>query len=229
MPLPLGAAAAFAGPLFKGALGLAQLVRSRTMRTPKRPTYNIPEPIQRQLGQREMNLNSRMAGAAQAEENIYQNQATAMGNVRQGATNSAALLGSAAIAQAQSNRAMTDLASQEAVDYQRRLDGLSQAQNTMAGYQDKQWDINEYEPYMQAMEAKSALTQGGLMNLYGGLSEAGSVFGQMQAMDYLYPGMMSNMKNKPVYEQMGQLAPIGAPGFQQLTYNRGLGKRPIVG
>lgn len=194
MGLPaLGVAASFAGPLFKGALGLAQLVRGRAMRQPVRPTYEIPQPIQNQLGARQMNLHGRMAGASQVEENIMQGQATAMGNIKQGATSGAALLGSAAMAQAQSDRAMTNLQSQEAADYQRRLDGLERAQGLMASYQDKEFDINRYEPYSQAMETRSALTQGGLMNLYGGLESAGGIMGQMASMEYMQPGFMKSV------------------------------------
>ena len=189
----IGMIAGAAEGLFRSGLGIAQLIKARRMRTPQRPTYNIPQPIQNQLGLAQNNLNARMAGAAQAENNIYQNQATAMSNIQQGSTNSATQLGSAAIAQAQTNRSMENLQAQESMDYQRRLQALGQAQNTMAGYQDKQWDINQYEPYMNAMATKSALQQGGLMNLYGGLGDLGGQVAQMGAMDYMQPGIIKSM------------------------------------
>lgn len=175
--LGISAGLGLVGNLFKTGLGVAQYLKGSRM-NPIRPTYDIPPEVRQQLALQQSNLNARSAGAARAEANIGQNQAAALGNIRQGATSSSQLLASAGLAQANSNAAYRNLASQEQDDYQRRLQGLMAAQNNMANYRDKEFQLNQYEPYMNDTATKSALTQGGLTNFYNGLMDTGNMVGK---------------------------------------------------
>ena len=69
-------------------------------------------------------LNARMPGATQAEQNIMQSGASAMGRTQQAATSAADVMQAAAGIQSQTNNAMSALGLQEAGDYQRRYGNL---------------------------------------------------------------------------------------------------------
>ena len=134
---------------------------------PRRPTYTIPQEVQDKLGQNAMNLNARSAGAARAQDNIFQSQATTIQNAQQSGGGVGNQLLAGAMAQANTNRSLADLSASEREDYQRRLGQLGQAQSEMAGYRDKAFDFNQVQPYENAAAAKSALIQGGIQNLFG--------------------------------------------------------------
>ena len=119
------------GGLGKAGFGLFQLIKGARM-NPQRPVYNIPPEIKSMLGLSQTNLNARAAGAAQAERNINRAQANAVGAASRGATSSAQLLSFAAGAQGNTNNALIGLQANEAIDRQRRLSNLQNAQRVMA-------------------------------------------------------------------------------------------------
>lgn len=222
------------GGLIKGGLGLAQLIKGRRMR-PERPVYEIPQEIGDTVGMRRAQLNARMAGATQAERNIRQSQATALNAARQGSTTGNQLLATAALGQAQSNRSFRNLAGQEAMDFQRRADNMARANTQMAGYRDREFQINEMQPFIDATRTRSALMQGGLMNLYGAATDASRVGGQMYAFNQmnnnpnLNPGGLMNIYLNRLSQQQnaGQGAITGI--FDGLNANQGIGYGATTG
>lgn len=186
-PFTLGLISTGIGSAFQTTLGFGQTIAGALMK-PKRPTYTIPAEIRNALALRQMNLNAPMAGYNQSRADISSRQAStnaAARNVRD-ASQVAAL---AAAGQAQATQGDTRLAVANAQDYQVRLSGLERAQNTMARYRDKAFDLNEYEPFQDKARTKAALIQGGLTNIMGGMNNAARGFGQMAGMqayrDYL--------------------------------------------
>jgi hypothetical protein len=179
------------GSLFKIGLGATQLARARRMNA-TRPTYQIPEEVRRNQALAQTTLTGRTPYAAQQERNIYQSASTGLYNARQAATNSAALLSAGAATQGMTNRAMSGLAARESADYYNRLGNLQRQNQMMAGYRDKQFDINEMQPYYETMAARSALMEGGLQNLYGGITGAGRVAGQGYMLNQMNPSLFGN-------------------------------------
>jgi hypothetical protein len=178
-----GAGMDFVGQLGKLGLGFAQLAVGSRM-NPQRPTYNIPREVKEQLALNQANLNARMAGATQAERNIAQQASNMVGTARRGSTSSSQLLSMASASQGQANRGFTGLATAEAQDRQRRLSNLNQSQAMMAGYRDKAWKLNEFDPYQDEARTKAALLQGGFHNIYGATTDMGTGLAQVgTAMD----------------------------------------------
>lgn len=194
------------GSLFKTGLGIAQMIRGGRMK-PVRPTYNRPEEIDQMLALRQATLNGRGAGAVRAEQNIAQSAAAGLNNMKQGAGSSASLMANAALGQANTNRQLNNLAAQEEMQYQQRLGGLEAAQQNMAQFKDKEFQINEMQPYQDAVATKSALMQGGLTNTYNGLTSAGNMAGkawylQQQNPNYFNGGLMGLMDPNAKARQM---------------------------
>lgn len=190
-----------------GALGLGQLIGGMAM-NPERPTYQIPEEIKNMLALRQMNLNGRMAGASQAQRNINQSQSNVVNAYQNTQSNPNAILAGVSASQGQSNRAFNNLATLEAQDYQRRLAGLEAAQRTMAGYRDKAFDINEFQPYMDEDRTKAALIGAGLRNTAGALNSVSQDLGEkqyMETMQQMYGNQQPGQITQPTQQPMPTL------------------------
>jgi len=119
------------------------------------------------LNQAQLERNARMQGAAQAERNIYQSGANAMGKIQQSATSGADVMQAAAGISGQSNEAFQNLATQE---------GQNKAQANQAYLQALSNYQQQYNDYLQSkISGLSSFGQGqasaigGLTSLAGGL------------------------------------------------------------
>lgn len=219
MPLPLmaiGAGLGMAGSALQTGLGLAQMLRARRYDT-QRPTYEIPQEIGNQLALRQQLLNARMPGARQMERNIAESQAAALTNAQQGASSSEELLAASAASQGSTNRALRDLQMREAQDYENRLRGLESAQNQMAAARDREFQINEMQPYMEDAATRAALTEGGFQNIAGGLASASAQFGKMYEADQMtgsFSGLYDQIKNR--FQQRRGARQMGLSGGQAM-------------
>jgi hypothetical protein len=191
---PVGLGLGLAGSALNLGLGVAQAVKGAGMK-PVRPTYEIPEETKNQLALRQQMLNSRMAGAREMERNIAASAESARYNQQQAAQSPNQLLAASAASQGTTNRALRDLQMREAQDYQNRVMGLERAQDKMAAARDKQFKINEMDPFMDEAATKAALTEGGIQNIAGGLSSASAQFGKMYEMEEMNKSI-SDMINK---------------------------------
>lgn len=220
MPLPALAAIAGIGTglqamqgLFGLGLGVAQLGKARSIRN-KRPTYNIPEEYAQREGLRQNLLNSRSTAAKIAEGNINQAQATAINQAQNIAPSSSTALSLLGASQGTADRAFRNLSAQEEGFYDNRLRGLESAQMAMAQQKEKAFDVNEMQPYQEAVQMRSALTQGGLQNVSGSLGQlsglAGGLF-DMEAENQL----VSELFKMAGGNRAPKLTPAAAP--QQLS------------
>ena len=122
----------------------------------------------KQLGLTQTQLQGRMAGASQAERNIYQQGANAQANINRAATDPMqAILGAGGI-QGQTNQAFNQLAGQEQADYANRLERMMQAGMSKAQAEDA---LN-----MQKLQMETQLSgaqQENKQNTWGSLSNLG--------------------------------------------------------
>lgn len=178
MALPL---AAFAIPgAIQGVLGLGQLIAGSSLR-PKRPEYEIPEAAQEEMAASRMQRFGRMPGINYAQQRVDQNAASSQYRLQKGATNSSQLLSGLAGIQLNSNIAARGLMEAEAGDQIRRDAIFRRSLGVMAGYQDKKWELNKFQPYQDKARTKAALIGGGLQNISGGIGQSlsGLLSGQM--------------------------------------------------
>lgn len=101
------------------------------------PAYKENPLAKQRLGLASTLLNARMPGVAQAERNIFSNQANQVSNINRNATDSAQALALATGTQGQTNEAFSNLGMAEAQDYQRRYGNYNQAQEGVIQEQDK--------------------------------------------------------------------------------------------
>jgi len=165
----LGGVAGFAlgGPLGASlgaglGSGIEQISDSNKI-NPQYHPYQISDYAKQRLGLAQQLYNGRMAGAANQEQNIANNQANTMAQAARGASNGAQLLSLGGAAQGQSNKAYADLGVQEAQNKMQQAQNLNGALDNMSQeeYKVYQDQLNQYQLQQQQ---KAGLTSAGLTN-----------------------------------------------------------------
>lgn len=153
--------------VLKSAYGLAGMVGY----DPKRPEYKMPQSVTDAESIYQFLSGADMAGKKEAETNIFQSQANTLDMLQQGVSDSSALLNTAPQIQGQTNQALSGLAVESAKQKQQAQGTYANfLQGTKAQYEDKMWQWNEAEPYLNEAKAKEEATQ----NLFGGIKDIGA-------------------------------------------------------
>lgn len=192
---------------FQAALGAGQALAGIFTR-PKRPTYNIPGAAQEAtaLARREAAATTR-PGNDQALADIRRSTTNTVGRAKSVSKSASQILNASAQANAveqgaiQRNNAMN---TQYGLNARQNLFG---ALNTMAGYQDKAFQMNKFQPYMQKAETKAALISSGLQNLYG----AGNTYAEKAMFDKYFGGQQQQgggSVNSGAATSSGQASPF---------------------
>lgn len=146
------------------------------------PTYAANPIAQQRLSLAQALLNARMPGAAAAERNIYSNASNQVRNIQRGATDASQALAAASGAYAQAGNQFTQLGVQEAQDYQRRYNNLTDAQQGVINEGDKVYNdqVRKFGNKVQltgAQVANNANNWGDISNLGFGLMDFGAAGG----------------------------------------------------
>lgn len=110
----------------------------------------------------------RMAGAGAAEQNILTNQANTLASAENNATDSSQVLAIGAGLQGQTDQALSDLASREGMDKQRRFGAFSNVSQLMAEEGDKVYQ-DKLRKYYDDLNYKRALQGASMQNLHNSL------------------------------------------------------------
>lgn len=161
--IPLAAIPAVA----QGVYGLAQLFKGASMNA-KRPEYQIPDEVKQNLTQAQMQSFEGLPAEQKKQylENLQRGQAF---QAKQLNDRSSGVAGIASMAQSQ-NDALKNLLGMDAQARMQNQANLMQQRSNMAQYQDKAFQINQMEPYMQQAQAAESLKGAGLQNIFGGLT-----------------------------------------------------------
>lgn len=135
------------------------------------PTYTANPIAAQRMGLAQSLLNSRMPGAAYAEQNIYGNQANQQANIQRNATDGSQALALGAASQATTNQAFGQLNQQEDQNYQQRYNNLVGAQQGQIQEGDKvyQDQVRRFGDIAQIRGQQNQNTQ----NAWGSLSNLG--------------------------------------------------------
>jgi hypothetical protein len=113
---------------------------------------------------------SRMAGAAAAENNIYGSQANATGAIDRNSTSGAQALAMLAATQGNTNQAFSNLRQQEGADQMQKLQNWNNANMGMINEGDKVYQ-DAVRKRQEAINEKSALRGAGTQNIGGGMND----------------------------------------------------------
>lgn len=126
----VGGAMSTVGTIFNSIAGIkADKKLSKLLETD--PQYTSSPYAANTLGMAQTLLNSRMAGAAAREKNLYGSQANTVANINRNATDSSQALALAAGAQGQTNQGFNDLQLQEGQDAAMKQQNLINANQGM--------------------------------------------------------------------------------------------------
>jgi hypothetical protein len=163
----------------QGTVGLGQLLGGLFMKKGKRPVYQTPKVMQDSYrrAQAEENATADPMLAA-AENRISQNTANTLSAQQKATKSSSQLLNAAGQAQVLKNAGMNNLAMQGMGMREQRRNRRYSLASVMGSFADREWEINEMQPYQGRAAAKRALMGAGLQNIvksadtYAGVSGA---------------------------------------------------------
>jgi hypothetical protein len=194
----------------QGITGAFQMRQSRKMlKDLKRPEMEIPDSAVAALSKaKSIGSSFDMPGQDQAEQLLDQQVAGAASNIQETASSPAEAL--AALSNVYANRmtSQTELAGQAAQSYMQRQQNVQAELNRMADWEQKQFEVNEMQPFMDTSAAASALGAGGMQNMYEGIKGVSGAIGgaymNKQLIDQLSggsTGMMGalNSPNQPTF------------------------------
>jgi hypothetical protein len=146
-------------------------------------------------------LNARMPGAAQAERNVYGEQANILSRGQQAATSSSDILQQLAGVQSQTNQAISGINQAELSDYQRRYGNLTEAEN--ADY------IAAQNQFAQKAQIKGAI-QENKQNTWGDVSSMGFGVANFASQGGFNKGGMGKEEVDPI-KAAGNMSEMGLP------------------
>jgi len=174
-------AANIAGGLLGGITGFFQRRKAKKELSKLiQPTYSIPQEILRNQKMAEQAANEGMP--SQQYNNAMKNIQRTQSNLLAGATDRRSSLMALPKLQQQSNDATGNLDAQDAtmrMQNQRQLYGIN---NTVAQFRDKEFQLNQLNPYNEKKQYYNSLLGAGNQNMLGGADKllggvAGAVFG----------------------------------------------------
>lgn len=165
----LGAASSIA----KIGYGIYQNIQANKI-NPKRTDYTGDRSVKDQLATVKNLYNSRGAGFAVAQDKIAQAQANTLASGSRNATDSASLLALAQGSQNQSDESLVDLATKESQAKVGLLDNLQAAYDKMTQDDRLIWS-DKMTKYNDDVQAKAALRNAAMQNMFGGVGDAASM------------------------------------------------------
>lgn len=171
--MPITTSAILGG--IQSATGIAQYISGQKMaKGNKRPQYEIPSDIKDNLSQAQLQS---LEGLPEEQKKQYIENTQRVQNSGLNALGDrqAGIAGLASLTQ-QGNDANRQLLSMDAQARQQNQSALMNARTQMAGYKDKDFELNKLLPFQQTAQAAQGLQGSGLQNIMGGLSSVQNTF-----------------------------------------------------
>lgn len=137
----------------------------------ERPTYVIPDAQNEALSEARALTNRGLIGGDRSADNIATNAAGTIKSIQETGQDSASKLAAISGVNMQQNDLLQNLALAEANFKLGATKDYMSALGVQAGYEDKAFKQNKYDPWSDAMNAAAALNEASLKNMYGGLSD----------------------------------------------------------
>ena len=179
-PLSLAAIASIGSSVVKAGTGVMQGIRARKIarQAGARPEYEIPESVDRAIASQQGLVSTRMPGQTAMEEGIEAGTASAVDRVTEAGAGSGSILNTIANLQANEARAKQQVGIEAAKNYVNQARALQSMYMQRGAMEEKEFMMNEMQPWEQAMQTASALRGAATQNISSGITEgAGSLAG----------------------------------------------------
>ncbi len=161
LPLALGLTA---GGL-QAAMGIGQFIKGSSMK-PERPEYEIPSQVREAENLMRDRSIAPLAGENLLRQDIDASFANTVDAARRVGGNTDMLVAGAG---QQYSQMLRDLGINRARAREMAERSLAQQLGLSATYEDQAFELNQMQPYMDAIADKSRLMEGGIQNIFGGL------------------------------------------------------------
>ena len=197
--LPFILAAAQAIPaIFKGLQGTKQMAEGELgLAGLKRPKYEMPEEVARALTMRQTAFaDPYMPGQGVMTDRAEQQAANAYAQSVEAGNPFAAI----SSIQANSNQALQNIGVSSAQYQAQDANNLVQMLQTVAGYRDQEFQMNEFAPYAQKSQEYRDMIGAGNKNMYGAMDQIAGAIGSMGA-GMLAKDAISGMSQQSLSQQ----------------------------
>lgn len=178
---------------FQAILGGGQLLGG-LLTKPKRPNYNVPGAAGEAASiARTDAAKTVRPGNDQALADIRKSTANAINNAKSVSNSASQVLNAATRANMVEQNAIQRNNAMNANFVQGARQNLMSALGTLAGYQDRAFQYNKFQPYMQKAQLKSDLISSGLQNLYG----AGNTYAEGLLFDKYFGNQAQQQQQQP--------------------------------
>lgn len=171
------------GALISGGIGLGKAIiggvqaasgtRQLNRLLANRPQYTIPEAYQRALSVYGNLAASEMPGQQYYENRIGESTARTVSNAERGAISSNVFQGAVSNIQDKELQAIQDLARMGAEYKTTQMQNYGQALNQYGALQEKQWEVNQFQPWEIKANMAAEKRSVGMQNMFGGVSDMG--------------------------------------------------------
>lgn len=170
-----------------------QASQAKKLAKTERPEYQIPEEALQALNQAKyLSGMTELPGQNLMEAKVGQNLSKGVSELERVSTNPADLASNVAKMYMSGNESINDIGLQAGQQYLRNQGMLTDALGTMAGYRDKQFEINEMQPYENNMAASAALREGSFRNASAAGQDLSSGLSGYANMEY-YNNMLKDL------------------------------------
>jgi hypothetical protein len=175
-----------------------QASQAKKLAQTERPDYQIPEEALQALNQAKyLSGMTELPGQNLMEAKVGQNLSKGVSELERVSTNPSDLASNVAKMYMSGNESINDIGLQAGQQYLRNQGMLTDALGTMAGYRDKQFEINEMQPYENNMAAAAALREGSFRNASAAGQDLSSGLSGYANMEY-YQNMLNDLnKGEP--------------------------------
>lgn len=184
----------------QAGIGIYQYAKGKSdMNKLNRPTYNIPDEVKENLTDAQLQALEGLPEAQKKQyiENVQRARSASLSRARD---LKSGLVGLSGVYQNEVD-AYKSLLGQDVAARQANQVKLSQARGQMAQYKDKQFEVNQMQPYKQAYNEAQSMQGSGMQNIVGGLSSGlGSLeanIAQNKQLDYLQSLSQNSQGNLP--------------------------------
>jgi len=222
------------GALISGGIGIVKAIiggvqaasgtRQLNRLLKNRPTYTIPEAYQKALGIYGNLAASEMPGQQYYENRIGESTARTVSNAERGAISSNVFQGAVSNAQDKELQAIQGLAKMGAEYRTTQMQNYGQALNQYGQLQDKQWEVNQFQPWEIKTNMANEKKMAGVQNLWGGLNEIGSTAMNFAGTSYYIDAMkeMARTQNYGTSPVFGAPPPLATPNIANTAPSMGI-------